>query len=127
MADIADIVSANLPLTLGLGASLLVILRWYLKNRNLPPGPTGIPILGSALTVGDGNILKLFRDWRRKYGEVFSVKMGNNLLIVVNGYDNIKEVFLKRGDEFSRRPDTFVNNVLGGGQGAYAVLEFIQL
>jgi hypothetical protein len=49
-----------------------------------------------------------FREWRKEYGDIFSVAIGTKWVIVINGYENLREAFVKRGDVFSERPDIFV-------------------
>nr|KAG5711010.1 hypothetical protein BaRGS_013744 [Batillaria attramentaria] len=44
-----------------------------------------------------------FREWRRQYGDVFSFYMGGRLVVVLNGYDVIKQALVKQADAFSDR------------------------
>nr|KAG5693493.1 hypothetical protein BaRGS_006483 [Batillaria attramentaria] len=49
-----------------------------------------------------------FREWRRQYGDVFSLYMGGRLVVVLNGYDVIKEALVKNADVFSDRPSGLI-------------------
>ena len=44
------------------------------------------------------------RKLRKDFGNVYSFYMGAKLVIVISGYDAIKEAFLRNGDAFSNRP-----------------------
>lgn len=53
----------------------LFILVVYLKQRrhHLPPGPKGLPLIGSALEVPKGFEWIVYKQWSRKYGTVLSL------------------------------------------------------
>ncbi|XP_060071850.1 cytochrome P450 2C31-like [Ylistrum balloti] len=98
-----------------------LILRWTRQTRNLPPGPGGIPGLsGLKLMASDKIPTRTFRKLRKKYGDVFSIRIGTRLLVVLNSYDVIKEALVKRADEFSDRPNTFANTMFVKNRGLLA-------
>ncbi|OWF48573.1 Cytochrome P450 2D4 [Mizuhopecten yessoensis] len=80
-------------------------LQW---PANVPPGPSGYPIIGSMPLLRKGNVLETFRKLRAQYGDVFSLKIGPNLNVVINGAEALREAFVKRGEEFSDRPGGFM-------------------
>ncbi|XP_040179166.1 cytochrome P450 2G1-like isoform X2 [Rana temporaria] len=43
---------------------------------------------------------------REKYGDVFTIYLGSRPVVVVNGYDAVKEVYVDRADDFLGRGDT---------------------
>ncbi|KAH9489495.1 Cytochrome P450 2C3 [Bulinus truncatus] len=45
-----------------------------------------------------------FKKWHKQCGDIFSVYMGPKMMVVLNGYDLIKETLMKRGEDFSDRP-----------------------
>lgn len=49
------------------------------KIKNLPEIP-GIPIFGNLIQLGDEHA-KRAREWVKKYGEVFQVRLGNRVCI----------------------------------------------
>lgn len=94
---------------------LIYIVQWLFKFvhqlKTLPPGPWGIPVLGFLPFIRREKH-NCFIDLAKKYGTVFSTRMGNQLTVVISDYKLIREYFCKQ--EFSNRPDTPFMNVLGG-------------
>lgn len=80
---------------------LYIFHELYWKRRNLPPGPTPIPILGNLLEL---NKLKpgyeAFGRWRKQYGPVFTFWMANKPFIIIASYEKLKETFVKDGDTY---------------------------
>jgi len=98
-----------------LGCVLILSARFFLANTckrksSYPPGPPLTPLIGNLLIFASNDILQTLKDLRREYGDIFSLCIRNKVVVVVNGLDNIKEVFVKRGDVTSKRPDTFFFN-----------------
>ncbi|KAK8764721.1 hypothetical protein V5799_032670 [Amblyomma americanum] len=96
---------------IGLGATVLgsVLLWWALHGRRQkrePPGPRGLPFLGSF----DFNKPDFFHtkatEWVRKYGPVFRFKMAAVNVVVINDYDLIKETFSR--PEILHRPTPWI-------------------
>ncbi|KAK7102926.1 cytochrome P450 2B5-like [Littorina saxatilis] len=81
----------------------------------LPPGPgTALPVLGH-LHLLEKDPRKKFSEWREKYGDVFSFYRGGQLVVVLNGYQAIRDALVKHGQDFSGRPHSFlVDRVLRG-------------
>ena len=93
--------------------SSLVIFKNF-RNRvkkPKPPGPWGFPIVGHLPLFGT-YLPDTFDKWRRKYGDVFRIRMGSWDSIVINGYSTIKDALEKRGDAFSSRPCFLATKVL---------------
>lgn len=50
--------------------------------------------------------------WREQCGDVFSLKIGPDLMVILSGYDTIKEGFVKNADSFSGRPFMYYDWVM---------------
>ncbi|KAJ8298464.1 hypothetical protein KUTeg_024995 [Tegillarca granosa] len=114
-----DILLTNGVLTVFL-IVILVTLLWLNIRRpsDLPPGPTiYVPGLGNMLELNPQNLLQKLRDYRKQYGDVFSLKMGSKWWIILNGYDVIHAALVKNADVFSSRPDTFIVKELANYRG----------
>nr|AGI92302.1 cytochrome P450 CYP18A1 [Laodelphax striatellus] len=90
---------------------ILVKILESVGKPSLPPGPWGVPLAGYLPFLGVDTHLH-FRDLARKYGSIFSTRLGNKLIVVLSDYKTIREAFSK--EEFTGRPDTEFSNILGG-------------
>lgn len=93
-----------------------------LKGPPAPPGPPGWPIVGNLFDINSNTILQDIRRLRQKYGDIFKLRIGSQDIIVVNGYENLREVFVTRADDVSDRPANFLNKDIMHLSG---MLEFI--
>ncbi|KAK2152708.1 hypothetical protein LSH36_321g07011, partial [Paralvinella palmiformis] len=96
----------------------LLSYNYFVKEswKKLPPGPWTLPLIGSLPFLGL-DIRKPLRKMAAKYGDVFTIYLGSRRVVVLNGYDVIKEAFLKNGHVFSGRPDIFFISGLTKGYG----------
>ncbi|XP_066294384.1 cytochrome P450 2U1-like [Branchiostoma lanceolatum] len=91
---------------------LLTLLVFFKRRNNLPPSPSGSwPVVGHLLSLGRAPHLKL-TEWRQQYGDVYTVRMGMEDVVVLNGYRAIKEAFVDYKDAFSCRPNVYTLNLL---------------
>ena len=90
-------------------AFLLIIILWIRSRRptGFPPGPATIPVIGNMHNIAKGHVLETFRELRTKYGDIFSLSLGQFWVIVVNGTENLKELLVKNGEYTSDRPPLF--------------------
>ncbi|XP_059152572.1 cytochrome P450 2J4-like [Physella acuta] len=89
-------------------ASVVVVmttLYWLVKKpKHLPPSPgIALPIVGHLYLL-EPDPRQQFKKWSQKLGDVFSLKLGQETVVVLNSFDVIKEAFVKLGDAFSDRP-----------------------
>ena len=79
--------------------SVLLVLHWFFRRpKNLPPGPWGFPIIGSIPAIlrdmrGGVLLHEIFMRYAAKYGPVFSLKILNKTVVVLNDYASVKEAF----------------------------------
>ncbi|XP_075717029.1 cytochrome P450 2K1-like [Rhinoderma darwinii] len=74
------------------------------RYRNFPPGPKPLPIIGNALIMNLSKPHKTFLELSKEYGKIFSVQIGFDKIVILCGYETIKEALIDHGDEFSDRP-----------------------
>ncbi|XP_060084175.1 cytochrome P450 2J4-like [Ylistrum balloti] len=92
--------------------SLVLLVTYYLWSRHqrlksLPPGPTPLPLLGNLLDLSSGDQVEAFRKLKEKYGDLVTLHVGSFTIVVVSGYDTLRELFVKRAHATSDRPDIY--------------------
>uniref|UniRef100_A0A0B7BT25 Cytochrome P450 n=1 Tax=Arion vulgaris TaxID=1028688 RepID=A0A0B7BT25_9EUPU len=93
---------------------LLLIYTWFPRSgKCIPPFPARpLPIVGNLFILKQ-DTQTLFRTWRQKYGDIFSLYLGGTHVVVLNGYDLIKEALITKADIFSDRPKYFYDVATG--------------
>ncbi|XP_069832019.1 cytochrome P450 2C14-like isoform X2 [Dendropsophus ebraccatus] len=74
------------------------------KHKNLPPGPRPLPIIGNILTVDLSKPHETFMELAKTYGPIFTVHLGMTKIVVLCGYEAVKDAFINHADSFSDRP-----------------------
>jgi 26-hydroxylase len=87
------------------------IISMYNEIKSLPPGPWGVPFFGYLAFIGNEKHTK-YRELAKKYGSLFSARLGCQLTVVISDYQMIREAF--RHDEFTGRPKTPLMSILNG-------------
>ncbi|XP_062409317.1 cytochrome P450 2F3-like [Sardina pilchardus] len=85
---------------------LLLLLFWRRRGtqgRALPPGPTGLPLLGNLTQVDRRAPYRTFMKWSKQYGPVISVHFGPQHLVILSGYQTVKEALVDQADDFAGR------------------------
>ncbi|XP_060903133.1 cytochrome P450 2F5-like [Labrus mixtus] len=91
-----------------ISAGLLIVLLLLLKLKSrknvcLPPGPTALPIIGNLLQLDRRAPFKTLRKLSESYGPVITVYLGRQRVVVLVGYDAVKEALVDQADEFTGR------------------------
>ncbi|XP_062250673.1 cytochrome P450 2J6-like [Platichthys flesus] len=79
----------------------------YIKNRrpaSFPPGPWALPVVGNIFTVDHSRTHESLTELGRRYGDVFSLRMGSEWMVVLNRYEVLKEALVTQGDSLAERP-----------------------
>ncbi|KAJ7610296.1 cytochrome P450 [Mycena polygramma] len=94
----------------------LHVLRTYSRRRKMHPGPTGIPVLGNALQVPSSMPWYRFTEWKEQYGDVFSLDLAGQPVVVLNTYKAAADLFDRRSTIYSDRPRLIMaSEILTGG------------
>ncbi|XP_030344646.1 cytochrome P450 2H1-like isoform X2 [Strigops habroptila] len=80
---------------------LLLITTW--RNRKQPPGPIALPLAGNILQMNPKNLPESLKKLSEKYGPVFTIHLGPQKIVVLYGYDVVKEALIDQADDFSGR------------------------
>ncbi|GBO13850.1 hypothetical protein AVEN_14314-1 [Araneus ventricosus] len=80
------------------------------SRRNVPPGPWGLPVVG-YIPFLPKDVHLHFINLAKKYGDVFSLRLGSELVVVLNDTSSIRDAFSKQ--EFLGRPPNSAFSLFG--------------
>ncbi|PVI00451.1 cytochrome P450 [Periconia macrospinosa] len=83
--------------------TLYTLSRFGRRGKYLPPGPPTLPFLGNAHQIPLKDFDRKIKQWSDQYGTVFSLKIGNGTLIVLNDREAIHELIDKKSRDFNDR------------------------
>lgn len=96
---------------------ILILKLFSSKYKNLPPGPRGLPVIGTMHRLGPYP----HRDFAKlsaTYGPVMTMWMGQKLAVVVSSAAMAKEILNTQDSNFSsRRRTSFGELLMGNGNG----------
>ncbi|BFZ07831.1 hypothetical protein BsWGS_10870 [Bradybaena similaris] len=107
-------VSWVLPLIL----TVLILVWLWTKNRrnysiNIPPYPfKPLPIVGHIFQMR-GDLRYKMKEWRKAAGDIYSLRVGRQLHILVNDYNVIKEICVKHADYIVNAEYSFADVIIG--------------
>nr|XP_061806327.1 cytochrome P450 2K4-like [Nerophis lumbriciformis] len=95
-------------------ASVLLVLAAYAAWRSAssrpdprgalePPGPRPLPLLGNLLHLNLRGPHLTLLEMSKKYGPVFTFHMGPKKVVVLAGYQTVKEALVQHAEEFGER------------------------
>lgn len=106
------------------GLLMILILLLILKTQDFwrsqgkfPPGPQPLPIIGNLHIMDLKKIGQTMLQLSETYGPVFTVQMGMRKVVVLSGYDTVKEALVNHADAFVGRPKIPIVEKAGKGKG----------
>lgn len=98
------------------------VVRFYQKRHlsSIPPGPKPWPLVGNfggflipsfiqrrfgQSSSTDKSAVGVLTELTKLYGNVYSLFVGSQLVVVLNGYEVIRDAFSNHPEVFSDRPD----------------------
>uniref|UniRef100_A0A803SMT3 Uncharacterized protein n=1 Tax=Anolis carolinensis TaxID=28377 RepID=A0A803SMT3_ANOCA len=100
----------------GLWISLLVLLvgllvRSYLKlltkHRKFPPGPLPLPLIGTLWCTGIRFSTDTLTKVTQKYGNFATIWVGHYPIVIMSGFQIVKEGLINHSEELADRPVTY--------------------
>ena len=105
-----------LPAVTFAGFLIYALLFIGRREKDLPPGPPTVPILGNLPQIPTKGSYFKFTEWSKTYGGIFSLKLGPGTAIVLTDRRLIKSLIDKKGGIYSNRPHSYVShNLITGG------------
>ncbi|KAJ8410184.1 hypothetical protein AAFF_G00201650 [Aldrovandia affinis] len=96
---------------------LIYILNRDKASKNFPPGPRALPLVGNIFSLDMKRPFQTLMELKEKYGSVFSIQMGLKKMVVLCGYETVKEAFISQADQFAERPDIPIFKEITKGNG----------
>ncbi|KAM6938881.1 cytochrome P450 2J4-like isoform 1-T2 [Lycodopsis pacificus] len=90
------------------------------KNRrpgSFPPGPRAFPIVGNIFTVDHKRTHESLTQLAGRYGDVYSLRFGQKWMVVLNGFEVLKEALVNQGDSLADRPELPLVEDINHGRG----------
>ncbi|XP_070764842.1 cytochrome P450 2J2-like [Enoplosus armatus] len=87
--------------------TVFILTADYIKNRrpaSYPPGPREFPVVGNIFTVDHNRAHESLTQLAGKYGDVYSLRMGQMWFVVLNSFEVVKEALVNQGDSLVARP-----------------------
>ncbi|KAJ6564650.1 cytochrome P450 [Mycena capillaripes] len=104
-----------LLLALGVLCFVLWIRNVSSREAGLPPGPPTLPLLGNLHIFPTEFPHYKFTEWARKYGGIYSLKIGPGTAVVLTDPAAVKELIDKRSASTADRPPMYVADLITGG------------
>ncbi|XP_074088623.1 cytochrome P450 2C44-like isoform X1 [Macrotis lagotis] len=87
------------------------------KSGKLPPGPIPLPFIGNILQLDFKNMAASLSLLAEKYGPIFTIYLGTQRVVVLYGYNIVKEALIDQGEAFMERGDIPIFKDFARGQG----------
>lgn len=102
---------------------IALVLKLTGRPKGLPPGPTCYPLIGNAGLFKPSEAVRAHGNLRKKYGDINTLMIFHHQMIIVHGYENIRDILYTHGDLFSDRPNTIINGVFNKHKGMQGIIE----
>ncbi|KAM9323976.1 cytochrome P450 2G1-like [Gastrophryne carolinensis] len=73
------------------------------RRGNLPPGPTPFPVVGNVLQIRKGQLVTSLIKFAEKYGSVYTIYFGHKPVVILSGYETVKEALVDQAEDFGGR------------------------
>ncbi|XP_063790605.1 cytochrome P450 2K1-like isoform X2 [Pseudophryne corroboree] len=87
------------------------------STRNMPPGPTPLPLIGTLHVLDLNRPYKSLMELSEKYGEVFTIQFGPKKVVIIAGYKAVKDALITQADDFGYRAEIPIMSLLTKGNG----------
>ncbi|GMS94014.1 hypothetical protein PENTCL1PPCAC_16189, partial [Pristionchus entomophagus] len=105
-----------MSLVLLIGVSSILSLFYYIFSyyryvSRYPKGPFPLPLVGNLFMIKPRNLHESIRDFSLQHGPVFTLFIPSPM-VVIAGYQGVKEAFVVKGDDYVDRPNRSVDERL---------------
>ncbi|XP_075430115.1 cytochrome P450 2D6-like isoform X1 [Ascaphus truei] len=119
-------VSLSKASLLGIIFTVCLLLLDFMKRRKtwrrFPPGPPSVPFVGNMMQVDLQNLHVSFKQLTKQYGDVFSLQFCWQNIVVLNGFEVMKEVLINQSEDIADRPRFPVYEAIGFSENSKGVV-----
>ncbi|KAL7991368.1 hypothetical protein Chor_015624 [Crotalus horridus] len=76
---------------------------WKKNSKDFPPGPRPLPVIGNLHIMDLKKPYQTMLELSKQYGPVFKIQLGLQKIVVLTGYETIKEALVNKADVFAER------------------------
>ncbi|NXV07721.1 CP239 protein, partial [Cettia cetti] len=87
------------------------------KSRGFPPGPIPFPIIGSVWWINFRADHRSLKKLAKTYGNICTLWMGHRPMVVLYGFQAVKNGLTNNSEDVSGRLQTYVFNKMADGKG----------
>ncbi|GBN08665.1 Cytochrome P450 18a1 [Araneus ventricosus] len=102
---ISGVMETLSPLSLAISLAILLLGFTYfaLRNKDLPPGPIGLPYFGYLPFLSNADCHLKLDGLKRKHGGIFSFTCTGRLYIHLGSFREFREAFISKSENFTDR------------------------
>ncbi|KAH6917895.1 cytochrome P450 [Coprinopsis sp. MPI-PUGE-AT-0042] len=94
------------------------------NSKRYPPGPKGLPLIGSLFEMPIQNAHVVYKDWASRYGDMLFFKVLGQPFLILSSDETITELMDKRSTIYSSRPRATMVVELMGWTYAFGLLPY---
>ncbi|KAM6464172.1 cytochrome P450 2K1-like isoform 1-T1 [Liasis olivaceus] len=76
---------------------------WKNSSKDFPPGPRPLPVVGNLHIMDLKKLYHTMLKLSKQYGPVFKIQLGTQKIVVLAGYETVKEALVNKADVFAER------------------------
>ncbi|XP_034288424.1 cytochrome P450 2K6-like isoform X1 [Pantherophis guttatus] len=76
---------------------------WKKSSKDFPPGPRPLPVVGNLHIMNLKKPYQTMLELSKQYGPIFKIQLGLQKMVVLTGYETIKEALVNKADVFAER------------------------
>ncbi|XP_070542480.1 steroid 17-alpha-hydroxylase/17,20 lyase-like [Ptychodera flava] len=105
LGAIQSFLSSPINVLLVIVLMLVIAALWSMRiPAGFPPGPRGLPFIGSIGGLANEDLVYTVTDFAKTYGDIYSLKIGRQRIVVLNNNENIREALVTKQNAFAGRP-----------------------
>ncbi|KAF8576043.1 cytochrome P450 [Ramaria rubella] len=107
-----------------------IFLAWLTKRKTpkrkvpLPPGPRRKWPFGNLFDMPVKDPWLVFTEWRKTHGDIISLQILGNTIIVLNTLETVNALLDKKGAIYSNRPEFILAGEIMGGNRTLPLLQY---